>query len=191
MLVTENDYTEEYEYNEGKFSTIYNEHVWMDNMKRSSFLCTLDRLMEMRGFQVIRPEITTAIRALKDYDSAPIEDQDKTEEEKRNQSKKEKEKKNQGKNEKEKKNEEIFEMYLNNSLTDTNRKEEECLDRRREALHRSKDELRKLIDSNPDHKKSYIEIRTLPRIYVTACVFRDQRGNMPAWPRCAVSGDLV
>ena len=132
QLVNENDCTGEYEYSESRFSKLYKEHLWMDNMMRSSFLYTLDRLLEMRGFQVTRP----VIGPREDYDWEPIEDLVKQEKE------------------------EIFERYLNNSLTGAGRKDEECHDRRRKALHRSKDELRKLIDSNPDHKKFYMEIFT-------------------------------
>jgi hypothetical protein len=132
QLVNENDCTGEYEYSESRFSKLYKEHLWMDNMMRSSFLYTLDRLLEMRGFQVTRP----VIGPREDYDWEPIEDLVKQEKE------------------------EIFERYLNNSLTGAGRKDEECHDRRRKALHRSKDELRKLIDSNPDHKKFYVEIFT-------------------------------
>ena len=61
MLATENKYTGEYEYSESSFSKVYKEHQWMDNVMRSSFLYTLDTLMAMRGFQVIRPEITEEI----------------------------------------------------------------------------------------------------------------------------------
>ena len=136
MSVTENRYTGEYEYREGSFSKVYKEHRWMDNMMRSSFLYTLDTLLEMRGFQVIRPEITEVIGT---YDWDPIKDLAKQEKE------------------------EKFESYLNNSLTDADRKYEEGLDRRLKTLHRSKDELRKLIDSNPDqsgHKDLYVKIFT-------------------------------
>ena len=133
MSVTENRYSGEYEYSEGSFSKVYKEHRWMDNMMRSSFLYTLDTLLEMRGFQVIRPEITEVIGT---YDWDPIKDLAKQEKE------------------------EKFENYLNNSLTDADHTYEECLDRRLKALHRSNDELRKLIDSNPDHKTFYVEIFT-------------------------------
>ena len=70
MLVTENDCTGEYEYSESRFSKLYKEHLWMDNMMRSSFLYTLDRLLEMRGFQVTRP----VIGPHEDYDWEPFED---------------------------------------------------------------------------------------------------------------------
>jgi hypothetical protein len=133
QLVNENDCTGEYEYSESRFSKLYKEHLWMDNMMRSSFLYTLDRLLEMRGFQVTRSEITEVSGT---YDWDPIEHLVKQEKE------------------------EKFENYLNNSLTGADRKYEECLDRRLKTLHRSKDELRELTDSNPDHKKIYMEIFT-------------------------------
>jgi hypothetical protein len=133
MLVKENDYTGEYEYSESKFSKLYKEHLWMDSMMRSSFLYTLDRLLEMRGFRVIRPEKPEVIGT---YNWDPTKDSVK-----------------QGK-------EANFERYLNNALTDADDKYEERQDRRLKTLHRSKHELRKLIDSNPDLKKSCIEIFT-------------------------------
>jgi nicotinamidase-related amidase len=133
MSSTVNKYTGEYEYTEDSFAKVYKEHRWMDNMLRSSFLHTLDTLLVMRGFQVIRSEITEVSGT---YDWDPIEHLVKQEKE------------------------EKFESYLNNSLTDADRKYEEGLDRRLKTLHRSKDELRKLIDSNPDHKELYVKIFT-------------------------------
>ncbi len=56
--------------------------------------------------------------------------------------------------------EENFENYLNNSLKDVDLKFEGCLDSRCKTLHRNKNELCKLIDSNPYHKKFYVEIFT-------------------------------
>jgi hypothetical protein len=79
QLVNENDCTGEYEYSESRFSKLYKEHLWMDNMMRSSFLYTLDRLLEMRGFQVTRP----VIGPREDYDWEPIEDLVKQEKEER------------------------------------------------------------------------------------------------------------
>jgi hypothetical protein len=105
----------------------------MDNVMRSSFLYTLDTLLEMRGFQVIRPEITEVIGT---YDWDPIKHLLKQ------------------------KREEKFENYLNNSLTDADPTFEECIDSRCKTLHRNKDELCKLIDSNPGHKRDYMEIFT-------------------------------
>jgi hypothetical protein len=98
QLVNENDCTGEYECSESTFSKLCKEHLWMDNMMRSSFLYTLDRLLEMRGFQVTRPAIGTR----GDYDWEPIDDLVKQEEE------------------------EISERYLSNSLTGAGRKDEEC-----------------------------------------------------------------
>jgi hypothetical protein len=133
MSSTVNKYTGEYEYTEDSFAKVYKEHRWMDNVMRSSFLYTLDTLLEMRGFQVIRPEIMEVIGT---YNWEPIEHLVKQE------------------------REDKFENYLNNRLTDADLKFDECLDSRCKTLHRNKNELCKLIDSNPYHKKFYVEIFT-------------------------------
>ena len=144
-----NDCTGEFEYSENKFSALYRKDRWLDNVMRSSYIHTLDTLLESRGFQVIRDTIIEYVYAACDpYDWEPIRKLVKQEKEQQ------------------------FDDYMNNRLMEVDSKWEECIDRRLTALQRTKEELRELMATHQGQCERYMEICT------DAKAFKDNQ-NIP------------
>ena len=100
---------------------------------------TLDTLLELRGFQVVRATITEHVCDAYDWD--PIKKLVKQEKEQQ------------------------FDKYMNNRLTEVDGKLKECIDRRLAALHRTKEELCELMATYPERRERYMEICMDPKAF--------------------------
>ena len=72
---TFNACTGTFEYSENKFTELFKKDQWDDNMMRSSYMHNLNRLLESRGFKVIRPSLKKKLEQMQvKYDWAPVKD---------------------------------------------------------------------------------------------------------------------
>ena len=130
-----------YGYSENSFSELYKMDQWNDNMMRSSYMYNLDRLLQDRGFKVIRPGFRKKLEEMREQCNwAPIRELVEHE------------------------RQEQFKLYLKNNLADSG-KLTECLDRRLDTLRRTKEELLALIDANPAYEASITEVCTDARSF--------------------------
>ena len=104
---------------------------------RSSYMYNLKRLLRSRGFKVIRPSWKDTVEQAQDrYDWGPVKDlvkQDRSEK---------------------------LTRYLESTLAEADSNLEKCLDRRMEALHRTREELQALIQAHPEHQQRIVEVCT-------------------------------
>lgn len=132
---TFNACTGTFEFSENKFTELFKKDQWDDNMMRSSYMHNLNRLLESRGFKVIRPSLKKKLEQMQvKYDWAPVKDLVKQE-----------------RNEK-------FNRYLRSALPEADISLEEYLDRRMKALHRTKTELQALIETHPEHRERIVDV---------------------------------
>ena len=70
-----NECTGTFEFSENKFTALYKKDQWDDNMMRSSYMHNLKRLLQTRGFKVIRAGLKKKLEQMQvEYDWNPIKD---------------------------------------------------------------------------------------------------------------------
>ena len=135
-----NECTGDFEYSENKFSKLYMQDRWLDNVMRSSYMHTLETLLTSRGFGVVRAGVPESVCDA--YDWEPT--QNKVKQQKK----------------------ELFQAYIcDGDVAKLDAKQKECLDRRLAKLRCTKQKLCALLEAHPEWREICEEIFTDARAF--------------------------